>query len=53
MKYILIALIFIAVALMGVLFEDLKHIARLNACANQPYDHMSYECREIIDAVPY
>lgn len=45
---ILIVLLFLAVALIGVLFENLKELTVYKKCMNEPMNQLSSECREII-----
>ena len=45
---ILIVLLFIAVALIGVLFDNLKQLTLYKKCMNEPLNQLSSECRKVI-----
>ena len=45
---ILIVLLFIAVALIGVLFENLKELVTYKQCMNQPISELTNQCKGVI-----
>jgi hypothetical protein len=45
---ILIVLLFIAVALIGVLFENLKDLVTYKQCMNQPISELTNQCKGVI-----
>ena len=51
MKTILAILIFIAVAVIGVLMYDLQMLIDYTNCVNQPASNLSKHCVEVINAV--
>lgn len=51
MKYFLMILIFIAVAVIGTLLYDLQQLIDYTDCVNQPATSLSKHCVEVIDAV--
>ena len=51
MKYILMILIFIAVAVIGVLMYDLQQLIDYTNCVHQPVTDLSKHCVEVINAV--
>jgi hypothetical protein len=48
-KYTLIVLLFLAVALIGVLLENISHLITYKQCMNEPMNQLSAECRKVIN----
>ena len=51
MKYFLMILIFIAVAVIGTLIYDLQMLIDYTNCVHQPASDLSAHCVEVINAV--
>jgi hypothetical protein len=49
-NYIIIALIFIGVALIGVLLVNFQQLIDYKSCMNQPITELSQHCKEVINA---